>query len=145
MDWSLVIIQLLNGLQLGVLLFLLSAGLTLTFGIMDFINLAHGSFYMVGAFACAVLTQWTDSFVLGVLLAIPVTALIGGILEVAVIRPPVCPRPPGPRAGHVRPDPGHGHAGAPVSAPRAWRFHCPTGSMARSRSPRASCFRRTGC
>ena len=50
MDSTLLVIQILNGLQLGVLLFLLAAGLTLVFGIMDFINLAHGSFYMVGAF-----------------------------------------------------------------------------------------------
>ena len=53
MDSSILVIQLLNGLQLGVLLFLLSAGLTLTFGIMDFVNLAHGSLYMLGAFFCA--------------------------------------------------------------------------------------------
>ena len=50
MDGALMLIQMLNGLQLGVLLFLLAAGLTLVFGIMDFINLAHGAFYMVGAF-----------------------------------------------------------------------------------------------
>ncbi len=50
MDWTLLIVQLLNGFQLGILLFLLASGLTLIFGIMDFVNLAHGSFYMVGAF-----------------------------------------------------------------------------------------------
>jgi branched-chain amino acid transport system permease protein len=50
MDWNLLITQLLNGLQLGLLLFLLASGLTLIFGIMDFINLSHGSFYMIGAY-----------------------------------------------------------------------------------------------
>jgi branched-chain amino acid transport system permease protein len=53
---TLFLIQFLNGLQLGVLLFLLAAGLTLVFGIMDFVNLAHGSLYMLGAFFCATLT-----------------------------------------------------------------------------------------
>lgn len=86
MDWTLVVIQLLNGLQLGILLFLLSAGLTLTFGIMDFINLAHGSLYMVGAFVCATLTFWTGSFIFALLLAVPVTALVGLVLEWGVIR-----------------------------------------------------------
>ena len=86
MDWTLFVIQLLNGLQLGILLFLLAAGLTLTFGIMDFINLAHGSLYMVGAFLCATFTLWTDSFIIGLLLAVPVTALVGLVLEWTVIR-----------------------------------------------------------
>lgn len=86
MDWTLVVIQLLNGLQLGILLFLLSAGLTLTFGIMDFINLAHGSLYMMGAFFCATFTFLTGSFIFGVLLAIPATALLGFALEWGVIR-----------------------------------------------------------
>ena len=61
---TLFLIQFLNGLQLGVLLFLLAAGLTLVFGIMDFVNLAHGSLYMIGAFFCATLTFWTGSFML---------------------------------------------------------------------------------
>lgn len=86
MDASLVLIQFLNGMQLGVLLFLLASGLTLTFGIMDFVNLAHGSLYMVGAFFCASLTFWTGSFVWGLLLAIPCTALVGFAVELAVIR-----------------------------------------------------------
>ncbi|MDG2284919.1 MAG: branched-chain amino acid ABC transporter permease, partial [Alphaproteobacteria bacterium] len=75
MDWTLFVTQVLNGLQLGVLLFLLASGLTLIFGIMDFVNLAHGSLYMVGAFFCASLADWTGSFVLAVLLALPLTAL----------------------------------------------------------------------
>lgn len=86
MDVSLLVIQILNGLQLGVLLFLVAAGLTLTFGIMDLINLAHGSLYMVGAYLCATLTLWSGSFIVGLLLAIPLTALVGLALEVAVIR-----------------------------------------------------------
>ena len=86
MDWSLFVIQFLNGLQLGILLFLLASGLTLIFGIMDFVNLAHGSLYMVGAFFCATFTQWTGYFVLGVLLALPATALVGLILEVVIVR-----------------------------------------------------------
>ena len=86
MDWTLIVSQLLNGVQLGILLFLLASGLTLIFGIMDFVNLAHGSLYMAGAFFCATLTQWTDSFWLGILLAIPATALIGILVEVTVVR-----------------------------------------------------------
>ena len=86
MDWSLLVIQLLNGLQLGVLLFLLASGLTLIFGIMDFVNLAHGSLYMVGAYLCATLTHLTGSFVLAILLALPATALVGLAVEVIVVR-----------------------------------------------------------
>ena len=83
---TLFLIQLLNGLQLGVLLFLLAAGLTLVFGIMDFVNLAHGSLYMIGAFICASLTFLTGSFVWGVLLAIPIVAVIGYFFEVLIVR-----------------------------------------------------------
>ena len=87
MDWTLLAEQLLNGFQLGVLLFLLAAGLTLVFGIMDFVNLAHGSLYMMGAFICADLTLRTDSFLAGVLLAIPATLVLGIVVEVVVFRP----------------------------------------------------------
>ena len=62
--------QCLNGLQFGLLLFLLAAGLTLVFGIMDMVNLAHGSLYMVGAYFAATFVALTDSFVLGALLAL---------------------------------------------------------------------------
>ena len=86
MDLTLLVIQCLNGLQLGVLLFLLASGLTLTFGIMDLVNLAHGSLYMVGAFLCATLTFWTGSFLWGVVLALPATAVAGYLLELAVVR-----------------------------------------------------------
>jgi branched-chain amino acid transport system permease protein len=87
MDAGLLVTQTLNGLQLGVLLFLLAAGLTLVFGIMDFVNLAHGSLYMLGAFIAATLTRALDSFVLGVLLALPVMAVIGLVVERLVVRP----------------------------------------------------------
>jgi len=86
MDTTLLFVQFLNGMQLGVLLFLLAAGLSLTFGIMDLVNLAHGSLYMVGAFICASLTFWTGSFVLAVLLSIPLIALVGLATEYIVIR-----------------------------------------------------------
>ena len=86
MDWVLFITQLLNGLQLGVLLFLLASGLTLIFGIMDFVNLAHGSLYMVGAYFCATFTELTGSFVLAILLALPTTALVGMVIEIVIIR-----------------------------------------------------------
>ena len=86
MDSALVMIQVLNGLQLGVLLFLLAAGLTLVFGIMDFINLAHGAFYMLGAFICATLALWLDSFLLAVLLAVPITFVIGVVVELGIAR-----------------------------------------------------------
>lgn len=78
--------QLLNGLQLGVMLFLMSAGLTLVFGIMRVINLAHGSLYMVGAYVAATVMQHTGSFLLGLLAALPAAALVGMIMEVIVLR-----------------------------------------------------------
>lgn len=77
----LIIEQALNGLQYGLMLFLLAAGLTLVFGIMDLINLAHGSLYMIGAFLAAAFYQWLGSFFPALLLAIVATALIGVILE----------------------------------------------------------------
>ena len=86
MDVGLFSIQILNGLQLGVLLFLVAAGLTLVFGIMDFINLAHGSFYMIGAYVCGTVTALTDNFVLGVILGIPLTAAVGFLTEISIVR-----------------------------------------------------------
>jgi branched-chain amino acid transport system permease protein len=86
MSWILILEQSLNGLQFGLMLFLLAAGLTLVFGIMDMINLAHGSLYMLGAFLASTFVQLTGSFVTGVLLAIPATALLGMILEMSVLR-----------------------------------------------------------
>ncbi|MEQ1879379.1 MAG: branched-chain amino acid ABC transporter permease [Burkholderiales bacterium] len=86
MDWILLLEQSLNGLQFGLMLFLLAAGLTLVFGIMDTINLAHGSLYMVGAYLAATLYPLTDSFVLAVLISMAGTALVGVLMEVAVMR-----------------------------------------------------------
>ncbi len=86
MDGGLVLIQLLNGIQLGVLLFLVAAGLTLVFGIMDFVNLAHGALYMVGAFFCATLTLYFGSFLLAIAIALPATFLVGYLTEILVVR-----------------------------------------------------------
>ena len=85
-DWALFATQILNGLQLGILLFLLAAGLTLVFGIMDFVNLTHGSLYMVGAYFCATLTYALDSFFLALFLSVPLTFAVGVVVEVLVIR-----------------------------------------------------------
>ena len=82
----LVLEQILNGLQLGVTLFLMSAGLTLTFGIMQVINLAHGSFYMVGAYVAATVTIRTGSFLLGLVTALLAAALAGMAVEVLILR-----------------------------------------------------------
>jgi branched-chain amino acid transport system permease protein len=79
--------QSLNGIQLGMLLFLLAAGLTLIFGIMDLVNLAHGSLYMLGAYFAATFAEATDSFVLGAILALAATFAAGVVLEIIAIRP----------------------------------------------------------
>jgi branched-chain amino acid transport system permease protein len=81
MSISLVLTQLLNGLQFGVLLFLLAAGLTLVFGIMSFVNLAHGSLYMLGAYFAATAYQHTESFGLAVLAAVGGCVVLGLVLE----------------------------------------------------------------
>ena len=86
MSWILILEQSLNGVQFGLMLFLLAAGLTLVFGIMDMINLAHGSLYMLGAFLASTLVQATGSFLAGVLLAIPATAVLGMLLEISLLR-----------------------------------------------------------
>ncbi len=86
MSMILLIEQLLNGLQSGLMLFLMAAGLTLVFGVMGLINLAHGSLYMVGAFACAGVAAATGSFWLGLAASIAAAAAAGAIVEVAVIR-----------------------------------------------------------
>ncbi len=78
--------QVLNGLQLGFMLFLLSAGLTLVFGVMNLINLAHGSFYMVGAYVAATVMQASDSFVLAMLVALFTAGMCGFLVEVIVLR-----------------------------------------------------------
>jgi branched-chain amino acid transport system permease protein len=81
-----LLIQMLNGVQLGLLMFLLAAGLTLTFGIMDLVNLAHGSLYMMGAYFAWTLIGLTDSFVLGALLALPACFVLGVVVEIVVAR-----------------------------------------------------------
>ncbi len=86
MSGILIFEQSLNGLQFGLMLFLLAAGLTLVFGIMDMINLAHGSLYMVGAYLMASLVQATGSFFLSVPLAILATAAVGVVLEMSILR-----------------------------------------------------------
>jgi branched-chain amino acid transport system permease protein len=78
--------QCLNGLQFGLLLFLLAAGLTLVFGIMDLVNLAHGSLYMIGAYFAATFAAWTGSFVAGAMLALIATLLVGMAVEVVALR-----------------------------------------------------------
>jgi branched-chain amino acid transport system permease protein len=83
---TLLIEQCLNGLQFGLLLFLLAAGLTLVFGIMDLVNLAHGSLYMVGAYFAATFAAWTGSFVLGALFALGATLMVGIAVEVIAMR-----------------------------------------------------------
>lgn len=81
MDYALLFVQTLNGLQLGLLLFLVASGLTLVFGILDFVNLAHGSLYMLGAFICASLTFLFGNFLWAVVVALPLTGLIGYAIE----------------------------------------------------------------
>lgn len=81
MTAQLALSQLLNGLQLGVLLFLLAAGLTLVFGIMSFVNLAHGSLYMLGAYFGAAIFARTDSFLLGLGAAVAGAGLVGLLLD----------------------------------------------------------------
>lgn len=85
---SLILIseQLLNGLQFGLMLFLIAAGLTLVFGIMDIMNLAHGSLYMAGAYVAAETMQRTGSFTAAIVVAVAVTALVGIALEIQIGR-----------------------------------------------------------
>jgi len=82
----LVFEQLLNGLQFGVMLFLMAAGLTLVFGIMNLVNLAHGSLYMVGAYATVAAINWTGSWLAGVALGLAATLVIGMLTEVIALR-----------------------------------------------------------
>jgi branched-chain amino acid transport system permease protein len=82
----LLIEQCLNGLQLGMLLFMLAAGLTLIFGIMDLVNLAHGSLYMIGAYFAASFAALTGSFVAAIVLALAATLVVGMAVEVIAMR-----------------------------------------------------------
>ena len=83
---NLFLLQALNGVQFGILLFLVAAGLTLVFGVMDLINLAHGALYMIGAYLAATFAAWTGSFFLGLLLTLPASFLVGLVLERLVFR-----------------------------------------------------------
>lgn len=82
----LLVEQLLNGLQLGITLFLMSAGLTLVFGIMQVINLAHGSFYMIGAYVGATVAAATGSFILALAGALGAAGVAGMAVEILVLR-----------------------------------------------------------
>jgi branched-chain amino acid transport system permease protein len=86
MTATLIAEQVLNGLQFGLMLFLLAAGLTLVFGVMDMMNLAHGSLYMIGAYLMATLAQATGSFWVALPLALLLTALVGLVLELLLVR-----------------------------------------------------------
>jgi branched-chain amino acid transport system permease protein len=86
MSLALVLEQLLNGVQFGLMLFLMSAGLTLVFGVMGLINLAHGSLYMIGAFLCAAVAGVTGNFWLGLMAGIAAAAAAGALIEMIVIR-----------------------------------------------------------
>ena len=97
--------QCLNGIQLGMLLFLLAAGLTLVFGIMDLVNLAHGSLYMLGAYFAATFATLTGSFTLALILALVASLIAGMVLEVIAIRPLIWTRPSRSGARHLRADP----------------------------------------
>ena len=86
MSFILVAEQLLNGLQFGIMLFLMAAGLTLIFGVMGLINLAHGSLYMIGAFAAAATAAATGSFMLALMASLAAAAFVGALVEITVIR-----------------------------------------------------------
>lgn len=86
MTLTLFVEQILNGLQYGVMLFLMASGLTLVFGVMGLINLAHGSLYMVGAFACAAIATATGSYWLGLVASLVFAALAGVLVELFIIR-----------------------------------------------------------
>ncbi|HET7365645.1 MAG TPA: branched-chain amino acid ABC transporter permease [Burkholderiales bacterium] len=87
MTWSLVFEQLLNGLQYGVMLFLMAAGLTLVLGIMNLVNLAHGSLYMVGAYLAVAGMEATGSYAAGVALGFAGTLVVGMVMELLALRP----------------------------------------------------------
>ncbi len=86
MSLSLLLVQTLNGLQFGVLLFLIAAGLTLVFGVMDFINLAHGVQYMLGAYLAVMFYALTGSFLIALVLALAAALVFGLLLEFLVFR-----------------------------------------------------------
>ena len=99
MDFANLLIQILNSVQYGLVLFMLAAGLTLIFGIMGVVNLAHGSFYMLGAYLAYSLSGLFGSLTL---------AILGGAVRpgarMAAVSPLLPARPPGPGAADLRPD-----------------------------------------
>lgn len=86
MNAVLVLEQFLNGVQFGVTLFLMAAGLTLIFGIMNLVNLAHGSFYMVGAYVATSLFRWSESFLVALLAALVASLVVGMVVEIVTLR-----------------------------------------------------------
>ena len=86
MDFWFFLIQMLNGIQYGLLLFLVASGLTLIFGIMGIINLAHGAFYMLGAYLSYWLAGMTGSLFWAVLLSLPIAAVVGYVIEALLVR-----------------------------------------------------------
>ena len=86
MNMSLFVAQILNSVQLGALLFLMSAGLTLIFGIMNFLNLAHGSIFMVGAYVGATVAAKTGSFTVAMIAAVVATMVLGVLVERTLLR-----------------------------------------------------------
>ncbi len=86
MTWLLLVEQTLNGFQFGVFLFLVSAGLTLVLGIMNVVNLAHGSLFMLGAYYGATVFAWTGSFLLGLVVMVPLALISGIVIELVVLR-----------------------------------------------------------
>src|SRR3979490_210730 len=87
MTLALLVEQLFNGVQFGLMLFLMAVGVTLVFGIMGIINLAHGSLFMIGGYFLMAALGWTQSYVLAVPLALIMAALAAVVLEVVVLRP----------------------------------------------------------
>ena len=96
MSTALLLVQTLNGLQLGVLLFLIAAGLTLVFGVMDFINLAHGVQYMLGAYLAVMFYGLTGSFLAALVLALLAALAVRAAARVRGVPPSLRPRPPRP-------------------------------------------------
>lgn len=81
MDLTTILIQTLNSVQYGLLLFLISSGLTLVFGIMGVINLAHGAMYMIGAYLAYAFVSWSGSLIIAIFMGIPILLLIGVVIE----------------------------------------------------------------
>src|SRR5260221_6607011 len=102
MTFGLLFEQLLNGLQFGVTLFLMAAGLTLVFGIMNFINLAHGSLYMVGAYLALAAANWTGSYLARVALRLAGTLVVRMAVREVGPRHPLGPPQLRPELRHLR-------------------------------------------